>query len=53
MGLRPGLGIVLLMLAVLTWLLGFDVLYSLQDEDFDPAAPACARSPHASARSAP
>ncbi len=38
MGARPGLGIVLLMLAVLTWLLGFDVLYSLQDEDFDRGA---------------
>jgi 4-hydroxybenzoate polyprenyltransferase len=35
MGARPGLGIVLLMAAVMTWLLGFDVLYSLQDEDFD------------------
>jgi len=35
MGARPGLGIVLLMVAVLTWLLGFDVLYSLQDEEFD------------------
>jgi len=29
---------VLLMLAVLTWLLGFDILYSLQDEEFDRAA---------------
>jgi 4-hydroxybenzoate polyprenyltransferase len=38
MGARPGLGIVLLMLAVLTWLLGFDILYSLQDEAFDRAA---------------
>ena len=28
-------GIVLLMAAVVTWLLGFDVLYSLQDETFD------------------
>ncbi|WP_394821910.1 UbiA-like polyprenyltransferase [Pendulispora albinea] len=28
-------GIVALMLAVVTWLLGFDVLYSLQDEGFD------------------
>jgi 4-hydroxybenzoate polyprenyltransferase len=35
MGARPGIGIVLLMLAVVTWLLGFDVLYSLQDESFD------------------
>jgi 4-hydroxybenzoate polyprenyltransferase len=35
MGARPGLGIVLLMVAVVTWLLGFDVLYSLQDEHFD------------------
>ena len=35
MGARPGAGILLLMAAVVTWLLGFDVLYSLQDEDFD------------------
>jgi 4-hydroxybenzoate polyprenyltransferase len=35
MGARPSLGIVLLMVAVATWLLGFDVLYSLQDERFD------------------
>lgn len=35
MGVPPGLGIVLLMVAVATWLLGFDVLYSLQDETFD------------------
>jgi 4-hydroxybenzoate polyprenyltransferase len=35
MGARPGAGIVLLMTGVVTWLLGFDVLYSLQDEDFD------------------
>jgi len=35
MGARPGLGIVLLMLGVVTWLLGFDTLYALQDEDFD------------------
>jgi 4-hydroxybenzoate polyprenyltransferase len=35
MGARPGAGIVLLMVGVVTWLLGFDVLYSLQDEDFD------------------
>jgi 4-hydroxybenzoate polyprenyltransferase len=38
MGAPPSLGIVLLMVAVLTWLLGFDVLYSLQDEGFDRAA---------------
>jgi 4-hydroxybenzoate polyprenyltransferase len=37
MGARPGVGIVLLMLAVVGWLLGFDVLYSLQDEGFDRA----------------
>jgi 4-hydroxybenzoate polyprenyltransferase len=35
MGARPSVGIVLLMAAVVTWLLGFDVLYSLQDETFD------------------
>lgn len=35
MGAAPGLGIVLLMVAVLTWLFGFDVLYALQDEHFD------------------
>ncbi|HEY8038936.1 MAG TPA: UbiA-like polyprenyltransferase [Polyangiaceae bacterium] len=35
MGVRPGVGIVLLMVAVVTWLLGFDVLYALQDEGFD------------------
>ncbi len=34
-GARPGAGIVLVMVAVLTWLFGFDVLYSLQDEGFD------------------
>ncbi len=34
-GASPGLGIVALMVAVMTWLLGFDVLYSLQDEAFD------------------
>jgi 4-hydroxybenzoate polyprenyltransferase len=38
MGARPGAGIVLLMVAVVTWLLGFDILYSLQDEDFDRGA---------------
>lgn len=35
MGAAPNLGIVLLMLAVITWLFGFDVLYALQDESFD------------------
>ncbi len=35
MGAPPGLGIVMLMVAVISWLLGFDVLYSLQDEEFD------------------
>jgi 4-hydroxybenzoate polyprenyltransferase len=35
MGASPGIGIVMLMVAVVTWLLGFDVLYSLQDEEFD------------------
>jgi 4-hydroxybenzoate polyprenyltransferase len=35
MGARPGAGILFLMAAVVTWLLGFDVLYSLQDEEFD------------------
>jgi 4-hydroxybenzoate polyprenyltransferase len=35
MGARPGAGILFLMVAVVTWLLGFDVLYSLQDEEFD------------------
>jgi 4-hydroxybenzoate polyprenyltransferase len=35
MGARPGAGILFLMGAVVTWLLGFDVLYSLQDEAFD------------------
>ncbi len=34
-GAAPSLPIVLFMGAVLTWLLGFDVLYSLQDERFD------------------
>ena len=38
MGAAPSLGIVLLMAAVVTWLLGFDVLYSLQDERFDREA---------------
>ena len=35
MGAAPNAGIVALMLAVLTWVAGFDVLYSLQDEAFD------------------
>jgi 4-hydroxybenzoate polyprenyltransferase len=35
MGARPNVAIVALMLAVLTWVAGFDVLYSLQDEAFD------------------
>ncbi len=34
-GARPGVGIVALMAAVVTWLFGFDILYSLQDESFD------------------
>ena len=34
-GAVPNLGIVALMIGVVTWLLGFDVLYSLQDEHFD------------------
>jgi 4-hydroxybenzoate polyprenyltransferase len=34
-GAEPSLGIVLLMASVVTWLFGFDVLYSLQDEVFD------------------
>jgi 4-hydroxybenzoate polyprenyltransferase len=38
MGARPGLGIICLMVAVVTWLTGFDTLYSLQDEDFDRQA---------------
>lgn len=37
MGATPNLGIILLMVSVLTWLFGFDVLYSLQDESFDRA----------------
>ena len=37
MGVAPEPGIVALMLAVLTWVAGFDVLYSLQDEAFDRA----------------
>lgn len=37
MGAAPNLGVVLLMLAVMTWLFGFDVLYALQDEEFDRA----------------
>jgi 4-hydroxybenzoate polyprenyltransferase len=35
MGARPEPAIVALMIAVLTWTAGFDVLYSLQDEAFD------------------
>jgi 4-hydroxybenzoate polyprenyltransferase len=35
MGAAPNAGILALMAAVLTWLLGFDVLYALQDEHFD------------------
>ncbi len=38
MGAKPSMGIVFLMAAVVTWLLGFDVLYSLQDEAFDRSA---------------
>jgi 4-hydroxybenzoate polyprenyltransferase len=34
-GAAPNAGIVALMFGVVTWLLGFDVLYSLQDESFD------------------
>jgi 4-hydroxybenzoate polyprenyltransferase len=34
-GARPEPGILTLMLAVATWVGGFDVLYSLQDEGFD------------------
>ena len=37
MGAAPNAGIVALMVAVITWLFGFDVLYSLQDEHFDRA----------------
>jgi 4-hydroxybenzoate polyprenyltransferase len=36
-GAAPSVGIVLLMVAVVTWLFGFDVLYALQDEAFDRA----------------
>jgi 4-hydroxybenzoate polyprenyltransferase len=35
MGAKPELGIVTLMVSVATWVAGFDVLYSLQDEGFD------------------
>lgn len=38
MGAAPGAAIVSLMLGVLTWVAGFDVLYSLQDEAFDRGA---------------
>lgn len=34
-GATPNAGIGLLMVAVATWLLGFDVLYALQDREFD------------------
>ena len=34
-GAAPGVGIVALMAGVVTWLFGFDILYSLQDEVFD------------------
>lgn len=34
-GAQPELGVVALMLGVLSWVAGFDVLYSLQDEEFD------------------
>ena len=37
-GATPNAAIGCLMLGVVTWLLGFDVLYSLQDESFDRAA---------------
>jgi 4-hydroxybenzoate polyprenyltransferase len=37
MGAAPNAGIVALMVGVLAWLLGFDVLYALQDEAFDRA----------------
>jgi 4-hydroxybenzoate polyprenyltransferase len=37
MGAAPNAGIIALMVGVLFWLLGFDVLYSLQDESFDRA----------------
>ena len=35
MGAAPSFGIICLMVAVVLWLFGFDVLYSLQDEQFD------------------
>jgi 4-hydroxybenzoate polyprenyltransferase len=35
MGARPVAGILLLMAGVVSWLFGFDILYSLQDESFD------------------
>ena len=35
MGATPNLGIISLMVGIVTWLVGFDVLYSLQDERFD------------------
>ncbi|MBX3190341.1 MAG: putative 4-hydroxybenzoate polyprenyltransferase, partial [Labilithrix sp.] len=36
-GAAPSPGIVALMIAVLAWLFGFDILYALQDEAFDRA----------------
>jgi 4-hydroxybenzoate polyprenyltransferase len=35
MGAAPNVGIVFLMIGVVAWLFGFDVLYALQDEAFD------------------
>jgi 4-hydroxybenzoate polyprenyltransferase len=35
MGVAPNAGILWLMGGVVTWLFGFDILYSLQDEQFD------------------
>ena len=35
MGAAPNAGIIALMVGIVTWLVGFDVLYSLQDEQFD------------------
>ncbi len=37
MGARPSFGILALMMAVGTWLFGFDILYALQDITFDQA----------------
>jgi 4-hydroxybenzoate polyprenyltransferase len=36
-GATPNAGVISLMLGVVTWLLGFDILYSLQDASFDRA----------------